>query len=201
MSLNNKASVPSNLKGCAKFSMEILETDPKASVFSQNFSGIMAGKLSTTQTLDDSRLNTEMIRPRLKKDDAWNMMMDLGYAESNLNVFNGSDWKAKEFQLEKFFEFCGENLTRINSKNLWEGVVTVISTSMKEFKESNVLMVKGVIEFFINLLSRIPGKWCGKCGYLISMLIYEKIGDLKFQSKIKELADLIVEKISKKIFF
>ena len=77
----------------------------------------------------------------------------------------------------------------------------MISTSMKDFKESNVLMVKGVIEFFINLMSRIPGKWCGKCGYLISMLIYEKIGDLKFQSKIKELADLVVEKISKKILF
>lgn len=189
--LYNKET-PIDYAGLNQFSQSI-PLNPKDSVYS-----VFTNKPRTDEFKNATQ---EMIRPRLKKDDAWNFLLDIGFQEDTLNkMFNG-DWKTRSTCFDKLFDFCERNIVKINTKPQgWENVITIVSSCTKDFKESNVLLIKSVIDFLINLLTRINTKYCAKCCYLVSQLVFEKYPDSKFTQKIKELSDQVVERISPKIF-
>ena len=142
--------------------------------------------LQTSQlkkNMSSKNLSSEVSEPvdtssTLSAEDAEIKLAELGLPETVIKGLNESDWKCKKSAIIEFSNWIEENSKLVS--NYSEHIIRVMKAKLKDWKESNMNLIKEALQFFLSLSKNKDITFTKKSFSLLSNFIVNCIPDTKY---------------------
>ena len=132
----------------------------------------------------------------ITEDDAENKLIELGLQESIIKGLNENDWKQRKSGIIELSNWIEENSKLV--ANYSEHITRMMKSKLKDWKESNMNLIKEALQFFLSLSKNKEISLAKKSFSLLSGFIVSCIPDTKYNDLCCSIVLSYLEAVSPK---